>query len=123
MLKASRGSSIFNFSSSFEDAQHRAPPIAPTGIAIAGFSTAHGAVTDTKAARTPLQIEGTFQIPLVYRPKEAITIPPEAAARVVFTATFEASSIAPAAAKVDPQLNPYHPNHRIRVPIACIGTL
>lgn len=89
-----------------------------------GFTTAHGAVIDTNPPKTPLRIEGTHQIlATVYLSKVATIIPPDAAANVVFTATFDANSIAPAAANVDPQLNPYHPNHKIKVPMACIETL
>ena len=50
-----------------------------------------------------------------------IVTQPDEAARVVVIATFAATLAALAESiRVDPQLNPYHPNQRMRVPSAII---
>merc|ERR1719317_386029 len=87
-----------------------------------GAMTEHGAVIDTRPANTPLHARPMLQFPESILPKMEQVSPPLAAARVVVTATSAAVDIAPSTATVDPQLNPYHPNHKINVPKAIRGT-
>merc|ERR1719161_1824806 len=92
----------------------------------AGSTAAHPAVIETSPARTPLQTAPRSQTP---DRSFAATVTRRAAAQgaiVVVTATRPASRPNPLMPRVDPQLNPYHPNQRTKVPSAmsvklCIG--
>merc|ERR1719336_822370 len=61
--------------------------------------------------------------PVKANPAKTAVVPPVAAARVVVTATLLATPMRPDTARVEPQLNPYHPNHRMSVPKSWKGTL
>src|SRR3989337_3232374 len=96
------------------------PATRPMMTALPVLTEAQGAVIPTSPAKAPLRpIDKSVFLNLI----QDITIAPmapAAAANVVVTATWE---IPPMAAKVEPGLNPYQPNHRIKTPSVASGRL
>ena len=63
---------------------------------------------ETNPAKTPFTTAGMLQNPSIPSVNEQDTIPPVAAANVVFTVTFDASTIAPFATNVLPANNIFY---------------
>lgn len=85
-----------------------------------GSIKAHPAVTATRPERTPfgtMEISGFLNFSQTNISEEN---PIETAASVVFRTIFATSSGSDRES-IDPGLNPYHPNHRIKVPRAASG--
>mmetsp|Transcript_80694 Transcript_80694/g.164241 ORF Transcript_80694/g.164241 Transcript_80694/m.164241 type:complete len:200 (-) Transcript_80694:895-1494(-) len=123
--KASMGSSICSIFSPSEAAKYTAPPIMAMKQALPHSTLPHPAVIDTRPAKMPLHIPAmSYFFLMTYRITKTL-MPPLAAAMVVFIATCAAINPVAMSLKprVEPQLKPYHPNQRIRVPNTTKGKL
>ena len=83
------------------------------------------AVMETKPAKMPLHNAPTsYFFIMTYRSRKTV-IPPVAAAKVVFIATWaaKAPSLPDFIVRVEPGLKPYHPNQRAKVPSTTNGKL
>ena len=91
-----------------------------------GWMLPQPAVIDTKPPRIPPHTYVTFHDlgSSTNRRNNIAEMPPAAGASVVFTATSaaEPALAKPYMYKVLPQLKPYQPNQRIKVPRAAFGT-
>lgn len=89
-----------------------------------GLTTEHPAVIATSPPRAPfMAMDKSYETSPVTREsmtesKNIAVTHPHAAARVVVTAqrAAVAAESGLAMAKADPGLNPYHPNHKMKVP-------
>mmetsp|Transcript_104798 Transcript_104798/g.197501 ORF Transcript_104798/g.197501 Transcript_104798/m.197501 type:complete len:206 (-) Transcript_104798:10-627(-) len=121
--KASRGSSIPIAASERWPSSWKAPPRAPVAMAMEGSTALTPAQIATRPAKMPLHMPHRSYstgplAPLCARRKVKTTSPPAAAARVEFIAT-RAAAVASASLSIlscDPQLKPYQPNHKMKVP-------
>src|SRR5271154_1574975 len=113
---APQGSSIFKTRSlKRTPAQTRHPASTPMTTAEVGDTKAQGAVIATKPASIPLQAMVMSGLPNQRYHRSIAAAEPATAARLVFTATTEMrKSVAP---RVEPGLNPIHPNSKINVPL------
>src|SRR5271169_1904712 len=113
---APQGSSIFSTRSlKSTPRQTTTPAITPIITAEVGVTNAHGAVIATSPASMPLQAIVMSGLPNMKYHSSIAAADPATAARLVFTATTEIrKSVAP---KVEPGLNPIHPNSKINVPL------
>mmetsp|Transcript_2793 Transcript_2793/g.6691 ORF Transcript_2793/g.6691 Transcript_2793/m.6691 type:complete len:208 (-) Transcript_2793:801-1424(-) len=114
---ASKGSSIFIFWMAMASQNSKMPPANPITQQAQGSETATPEQTATRPARMPLHSGGRSTCLYLRKHIRMAASPPPEAARVVPTATFSARSTKPPErARVEPGLNPYQPNQRIRVP-------
>mmetsp|Transcript_55580 Transcript_55580/g.81696 ORF Transcript_55580/g.81696 Transcript_55580/m.81696 type:complete len:220 (+) Transcript_55580:440-1099(+) len=117
--KASRGSSICSLRRSLEAPYTTNAPIIPMINACQLFTTAQLAVMDTSPARIPLRASPMSKYFSKKRAIKVIVRQPLEAEMVVVKATLAATFAAlPDSTRVEPQLNPYHPNQSIIVPSA-----
>mmetsp|Transcript_36817 Transcript_36817/g.80215 ORF Transcript_36817/g.80215 Transcript_36817/m.80215 type:complete len:202 (+) Transcript_36817:451-1056(+) len=116
MGAAPRGSSILSFSSIVLPRSKRTPESAPISRAAAGSTTEQPAVMPTSPERTPLHAWDRSQVLDLPKFHMSDDTPPAAAEMVVVTAVRDTVSTAPLMASMEPGLNPYQPNHRIKVP-------
>jgi len=78
----------------------------------------------TRPARRPLASEDTHSTWSTAIVKMNTVKPPVAADRVVFMQTVWITiELSPLAPRAEPPLNPYHPNHRMKVPNTINPTL
>merc|ERR1719223_1170994 len=82
----------------------------------AGETTEQGAVIDTSPAMTEFNPTARSQVPERYLVTKVPVTVAAAAAMVVVVATWPARNMHSPAQRVDPGLNPYHPNHRMMTP-------
>mmetsp|Transcript_20561 Transcript_20561/g.38616 ORF Transcript_20561/g.38616 Transcript_20561/m.38616 type:complete len:221 (-) Transcript_20561:905-1567(-) len=118
--KASRGSSTLSASKRKCPSSSKMPPTKPVTMAIEGSTLATPAQIATRPAKMPLHmphISNSLPLATANRMRKTV-VPPVAAARVEFMATRHAAyaSPSPAIDSCDPQLKPYHPNHKMKVP-------
>ena len=115
-LTAPHGSSTFaTWSKNHTPTQTRTPATDPIRTAAQGATKAHGAVMATHPASIPLHAIEMSGLPYRRCVYSMAAAAPKHAARMVFTATtLIRRSVAP---RVDPGLNPIHPNSRMNVPI------
>eukprot|EP00961_Rhodomonas_salina_P094703 1274553-Rhodomonas_salina.1 len=117
---ASHGSSILTMSSSQCPRYRMTAPTMPMMNAIHGFTTEQLAVMDTRPARMPLRPIDTSKVPSTALARIVAVMQAEAAEMVVVIATLPATWAAPPEImSVEPQLNPYQPNHRMNAPSDC----
>src|SRR5271169_5105028 len=119
---APQGSSIFRTRSlKRTPVQTRHPASMPITTDEVGDTKAHGAVIATKPASIPLQAMVMSGLPNQRYHRSIAAAEPATAARLVFTATTEMRrSVAP---RVEPGLNPIHPNSKMNVPDTTYTTL
>mmetsp|Transcript_115018 Transcript_115018/g.303724 ORF Transcript_115018/g.303724 Transcript_115018/m.303724 type:complete len:262 (-) Transcript_115018:161-946(-) len=121
---ASRGSSTSSFTRSMEKAWYTKAPMRPIENALPASTFAQGAVMDTRPARMPLHMPQTSYAPIIKNRRKNTVRPPVAALMVVFITTWAASSPTSSfISSVDPQLKPFQPNHRMKVPSTTRGRL
>mmetsp|Transcript_20463 Transcript_20463/g.64336 ORF Transcript_20463/g.64336 Transcript_20463/m.64336 type:complete len:263 (+) Transcript_20463:176-964(+) len=123
--KASMGSSIFAAFRAAEASWKIKAPRTPMRIDVPVSTLPQPAVMETRPARMPLQRPPmSYRRNIAYR-RPKTTRPPTDAASVVFMATWAA--IKPFSmvciANVEPQLKPYQPNQRMKVPRMMRGWL
>merc|ERR1719335_948361 len=77
-----------------------------------------GAVTDTKPAKIPLHSAAQSYFFVSAKVRRKTVIAPVAAESVVFIITWAATSAVPPddIPRVEPELKPHQPNHRMKVP-------
>merc|ERR1719379_2555458 len=116
--KASTGSSIFSFLISAAEPTKMKPPKKPIRTADPDSTLEQGAVTDTKPAKIPLQSAAQSYFLVIAKISRKTVRPPVAAESVVFIMTCAATRAVPLSdiPKVEPELNPHQPNHRMKVP-------
>src|SRR3989344_1629751 len=117
---APTGSSTLIESKNFTAATTIVPPIAPIIIALSGLTFAVPAVIETKPASAPLSVIPMFGFELFNHVTAIAAVAPAAAASVVVTAIAAILAFVPAS--VDPALNPYHPNHKMKTPSVAKGS-
>lgn len=121
---ASSGSSTLSLCSNFVDVTNKQPDTAPMTNDHAALAASHPAVIPTRPANNPLDNDDTFSTLSKPMININVTNPPAAADNVVFMhTTWMTCELEPVAPKADPPLNPYHPNHSIRVPNTTMPTL
>mmetsp|Transcript_2742 Transcript_2742/g.5911 ORF Transcript_2742/g.5911 Transcript_2742/m.5911 type:complete len:253 (-) Transcript_2742:969-1727(-) len=121
---ASQASSIFHRVSCRDKDMYNTPPRAPTSAAAHGSNIPHPPVMATSPVRVPLRPSDSFHAtsPVARCVATADVIRaerhPADAPSVVDTADMEAILPKPSSVirSIDPQLKPYHPNHRRKVP-------
>lgn len=122
--KASSGSSTLKCLMTLTDKVKIKPPKMPMMRALCFSTLPQEAVMETSPASSPL----AKTVTLSSRSNQIVSMnavsPPPTAANVVFVLTVAMANVfAPVAPRVDPALNPYQPNHSIRVPSTTRGTL
>ena len=116
---APTGSSILSRSSPSMPKMTTGAAIAPITIAAQGSTTAQGAVMATNPPSAPFSVRPMSKCGERPLDRKAQHTAPAPAARVVFTATFAASAAnPPVRPSVEPGLNPYQPNQRMKTPSA-----
>mmetsp|Transcript_44407 Transcript_44407/g.102607 ORF Transcript_44407/g.102607 Transcript_44407/m.102607 type:complete len:234 (-) Transcript_44407:923-1624(-) len=123
--KASIGSSTLQMRTRLEAPWHRNPPKTPVKTAEPCSMLPQPAVIETRPARMPLQRPPISYLRSIAKRNIKTTRPPQDAERVVFMATCPAMnpfSIV-SMASVEPQLKPYQPNQRMKVPRTMRGWL
>jgi len=100
------------------------PPTTPMSIDQNGLDASQPAVILTRPANTPLLSEDTHSTWSRTIVKMNTVSPPQAAAIVVFMHTSWITIVlSPVAPRADPPLNPYQPNHKMKVPKTTRPTL
>merc|ERR1711959_256710 len=105
----------------------------PTRTVAPGWMLPQPAVIETRPPRIPPHTDVTDHAfgSITKRRISIAAMPPAAGASVVFTATSpaEPAHAKPSMYKVLPQLKPYHPNQRMKVPrgvrdvVRCVGSV
>jgi len=122
--KASSGSSILRYFINLVELTKRIPDTTPMSSDHHELAASHPAVMPTRPANNPLESEDTHSILSKSMMSKKTVRPPAAAESVVFMhTTWIAIELEPVAPRAEPPLNPYHPNHRIKVPSTTIPTL
>mmetsp|Transcript_19988 Transcript_19988/g.42684 ORF Transcript_19988/g.42684 Transcript_19988/m.42684 type:complete len:202 (+) Transcript_19988:194-799(+) len=123
--KASTGSSTLQSFKTAEASENIRPPQKPMQTAEPHSTLPQPAVIETRPARIPLQKPPISYFLVAAKRMRKTTRPPVAAESVVFIATC--APIIPLSAvampSVEPQLKPYHPNQRMKVPRTTVGWL
>mmetsp|Transcript_34905 Transcript_34905/g.25296 ORF Transcript_34905/g.25296 Transcript_34905/m.25296 type:complete len:202 (+) Transcript_34905:420-1025(+) len=115
--EASQGSSMRSQRRTLWPMWSTQAPTKPITTAIHGWTTEQLAVMDTRPARMPLRPIDTSNTPSKILARRVAVMHDTEAAMVVVMATLPATMAAPPEiASVEPQLNPYHPNHRMKTP-------
>mmetsp|Transcript_84895 Transcript_84895/g.197410 ORF Transcript_84895/g.197410 Transcript_84895/m.197410 type:complete len:259 (+) Transcript_84895:297-1073(+) len=125
IAKASKGSSTFTNCRRSDEAVKTMAPMMPMQRAEPHSTLLQPAVIETRPARMPLQNWPTSYRRRMAKRIKKTTTPQAEAEIVVFIATCAAlkpSSLL-AIDKVEPQLKPYQPNHRMNVPNTINGKL
>mmetsp|Transcript_29812 Transcript_29812/g.54408 ORF Transcript_29812/g.54408 Transcript_29812/m.54408 type:complete len:265 (-) Transcript_29812:723-1517(-) len=123
--KASMGSSTLHIFNTVDATTKTKPPMIPMTTAEPLSTLPQPAVIETRPPRIPLHIPAMSYLRVMIKRSTSTIRPPLEAAMVVFIATIAASC--PTAVvdspSVEPQLKPYQPNQRMKVPSTTKGKL